>query len=144
MGGIRPKSPPQRRILGGDGSGAFPGVRRIPGAVRGGSAIPDRTKTDVERTEPGPAALARPGHIQVGAGDPGGVAAPINEVTKNLDADERALLGDLFAVIGEHTANGNEEIDRESIERAFAFACERHADQKRKSGEPACYPGYYK
>ena len=64
-----------------------------------------------------------------------GPAAPINEVTKNLDAEERALLGDLFAVIGEHTANGHEEIDRDAIERAFAFACERHADQKRKSGE---------
>jgi GTP diphosphokinase / guanosine-3',5'-bis(diphosphate) 3'-diphosphatase len=77
----------------------------------------------------------RRGHIQVGAADTAGPAAPINEVTKNLDADERALLGDLFAVIGEHTSNGNEEIDRDAIERAFAFACERHADQKRKSGE---------
>ncbi len=64
-----------------------------------------------------------------------GPAAPINEVTKDLDADERALLGDLFAVIGEHAANGNDEIDRSAIERAFAFGCERHADQKRKSGE---------
>ena len=38
-------------------------------------------------------------------------------------------------MIGEHATNGHDEIDRDAIERAFAFACERHADQKRKSGE---------
>jgi len=38
-------------------------------------------------------------------------------------------------VIGEHTANGDDGLDREAIERAFAFACERHADQRRRSGE---------
>ena len=135
LGRIRPKSDPRRRILRRDGSGEFTGIRRIPWAVRGGSAIPDRAKTDLERNESATAALVRRGHIQVGAAETAGPAAPINEVTKNLDADERALLGDLFAVIGEHTANGNEEIDRDAIERAFAFACERHADQKRKSGE---------
>ena len=75
------------------------------------------------------------GHIQVGADDAHGPAAPVNEVTKGLTAGERALLGDLFAVIGEHTANGDPAIERETIERAFAFACERHADQRRKSGE---------
>ncbi|MET0957370.1 MAG: HD domain-containing protein, partial [Solirubrobacterales bacterium] len=56
-------------------------------------------------------------------------------MTKDLTADERALLGDLFAVIGEHAANGDQPVDRSTIERAFAFACERHADQRRKSGE---------
>jgi GTP pyrophosphokinase len=45
------------------------------------------------------------------------------------------LLGDLLAVIEEHAAEGSEELDREAIERAFAFACERHADQRRRSGE---------
>ncbi|MFL5870864.1 MAG: RelA/SpoT family protein, partial [Solirubrobacterales bacterium] len=39
-------------------------------------------------------------------------------------------------MIGEHSANGDDRgIDRAAIERAFAFACERHADQRRKSGE---------
>ena len=38
-------------------------------------------------------------------------------------------------MIGEHTANGDDGLDREAIERAFAFACERHADQRRRSGE---------
>ena len=70
-------------------------------------------------------------------GDGGhGPAAPVNEVTRNLTADERALLGDLFAVVGEHSANGDDGgLDRSAIEHAFAFSCERHADQRRKSGE---------
>jgi GTP diphosphokinase / guanosine-3',5'-bis(diphosphate) 3'-diphosphatase len=60
----------------------------------------------------------------------------VNAVTACLTDEDRELLGDLFAVIGEHTANGGAPgIDREAIERAFAFACERHADQRRKSGE---------
>jgi guanosine-3',5'-bis(diphosphate) 3'-pyrophosphohydrolase len=64
-----------------------------------------------------------------------GTAAPINSITKDLTADERALLGDLSAVIGEYTSGGEDGLDREAIERSFAFACERHADQRRKSGE---------
>ena len=70
-------------------------------------------------------------------GDGGhGPAAPVNEVTRNLTAEERALLGDLFAVVGEHSANGDDGgLDRTAIEHAFAFSCERHADQRRKSGE---------
>jgi GTP diphosphokinase / guanosine-3',5'-bis(diphosphate) 3'-diphosphatase len=62
-------------------------------------------------------------------------AAPVDEFTKDLSAEERELLGDLFAVVGEHATEADEEIDRTTIERAFAFACERHADQKRRSGE---------
>ena len=56
-------------------------------------------------------------------------------MTQGLDAEERALLGDLFAVIGEHTRDGEATIDRDSVARAFAFACTSHADQRRKSGE---------
>ena len=45
------------------------------------------------------------------------------------------MLGDLLAVATEHgTVNGEPEA-RESLERAFAFANDRHADQRRKSGE---------
>jgi len=70
-------------------------------------------------------------------GDGGhGPAAPVNEVTRSLTANERALLGDLFAVIGEHSANGGDGgLDRSAIEHAFSFSCQRHADQQRKSGE---------
>ncbi len=65
-----------------------------------------------------------------------GAAAPArpDEITKELTAEERKLLGDLFAVIEEHSDEGH-AVDRDPVERAFAFACERHADQRRRSGE---------
>src|SRR5205814_5602440 len=44
-------------------------------------------------------------------------------------------LSDLSAVIEEHTRDSEDNVDRELIERAFVFACERHADQRRRSGE---------
>jgi guanosine-3',5'-bis(diphosphate) 3'-pyrophosphohydrolase len=52
-----------------------------------------------------------------------------------LSADERRLLGDLFAIVEEHAAESHLEIDRDQVERAFVYACEHHADQRRKSGE---------
>ncbi|MBA2240407.1 MAG: bifunctional (p)ppGpp synthetase/guanosine-3',5'-bis(diphosphate) 3'-pyrophosphohydrolase [Solirubrobacterales bacterium] len=45
------------------------------------------------------------------------------------------MLDDLLAVIEEHSADGDQKIDRDPIELAFEFACERHADQRRRSGE---------
>jgi GTP pyrophosphokinase len=60
------------------------------------------------------------------------------------------LLGDLFAVVEEFDSAHGEPlpgglggtavavatvIDRDKVERAFDFACERHADQKRYSGD---------
>src|SRR5688572_14499368 len=59
---------------------------------------------------------------------------PAGSATTLSDA-ERQLLGDLFAVIEEHAAQAAREIDRKLVERAFLFACERHADQRRRSGE---------
>ena len=58
-----------------------------------------------------------------------------DSITRELTADQRALLGDLFAVIEEHKSDVAEPIDRQEIERAFAFSCESHAGQERKSGE---------
>ncbi len=52
-----------------------------------------------------------------------------------LAADERVLLGDLFAVIEEHANAAAEPVDRDKVEEAFVFACERHADQRRASGD---------
>ncbi|HEY7150581.1 MAG TPA: HD domain-containing protein, partial [Solirubrobacterales bacterium] len=67
---------------------------------------------------------------------PGHARTPrADSITRELTADQRALLGDLFAVIEEHKADAAEPIDRRELERAFAFACERHAGQERKSGE---------
>jgi GTP pyrophosphokinase len=61
--------------------------------------------------------------------------APADAITKQLTADERKLLGDLFAVVEEHSDDGSGPVERQAVERAFAFACERHADQRRRSGE---------
>src|SRR3954447_24634308 len=56
-------------------------------------------------------------------------------VLPNLTDTEQRLLGDLFAVVEEHVADSVGEIDRARVEQAFVFACEHHADQRRKSGE---------
>ena len=102
--------------------------------------MPDKTNPNIQLATDGNGGGAadpdRRGHTRVGADlAPAHPAAPVNEVTKELTVDERELLGDLFAVIGEHSANGDRQVDRVEVERAFAFACERHADQRRKSGE---------
>src|SRR5256714_694735 len=55
--------------------------------------------------------------------------------TVELNEFERGLLSDLFAVIEEHAGDSDDQVDRVLIERAFLFACERHADQRRQSGE---------
>ncbi len=62
-------------------------------------------------------------------------AAPVDEITKQLTAEERDLLGDLLAVVAEHAEEADDSLDREAVERAFAFACDHHADQRRRSGE---------
>ncbi|HZG50157.1 MAG TPA: bifunctional (p)ppGpp synthetase/guanosine-3',5'-bis(diphosphate) 3'-pyrophosphohydrolase, partial [Thermoleophilaceae bacterium] len=62
-------------------------------------------------------------------------ADPVPVATTRLTDAERVLLGDLFAVVEEHADEAAEEIDRKLVERAFEFSCERHADQRRASGE---------
>ena len=52
-----------------------------------------------------------------------------------LSPSERRLLNDLFAIVSEHATDSSVEIDRERVQDAFVFACEHHADQRRKSGE---------
>jgi len=53
----------------------------------------------------------------------------------DLSDTERELLGDLFAIVEEHAAESTVQIDRDQVEQAFVYACEHHADQRRKSGE---------
>ena len=78
----------------------------------------------------------RQGHTRVGTeGAATSVTLPDDEFTKSLTDEERTLLGDLFAVVTEHADQAGDAVDRRSIEHAFAFACERHADQRRRSGE---------
>jgi GTP pyrophosphokinase len=105
--------------------------------VRGGREIPERAKTELKEARvAADGDLERRGHLRVGALEgEHGPAAPITPLTEGLTDEDRALLGDLFAVIGEHAAEGQAQLDRAAVERAFAFACERHADQRRRSGE---------
>ncbi len=56
-------------------------------------------------------------------------------VHAELNEFERRLLADLFAIVSEHAADSAVEIDRARVEDAFVFACEHHADQRRRSGE---------
>jgi guanosine-3',5'-bis(diphosphate) 3'-pyrophosphohydrolase len=53
----------------------------------------------------------------------------------DLNDSERRLLSDLFAIVEEHADEAALPIDRARVEEAFVFACEHHADQRRKSGE---------
>src|SRR5688572_30338431 len=53
----------------------------------------------------------------------------------DLTDEERRLLGDLFAIVEEHIEDSAVEIERDRVVDAFVFACEHHADQRRKSGE---------
>ncbi len=53
----------------------------------------------------------------------------------DLNESERRLLSDLFAIVEEHADEAALPIDRARVEEAFVFACEHHADQRRKSGE---------
>jgi guanosine-3',5'-bis(diphosphate) 3'-pyrophosphohydrolase len=67
-------------------------------------------------------------HPGAGSLEPTGLRARLTE-------DQRVLLADLFAVVEEHSGEAAEEIDRRLVEKAFVFACDRHAEQRRASGE---------
>ena len=45
------------------------------------------------------------------------------------------MLDDLLAVISEHSDADEHPVDRDAVELSFRFACDRHADQRRRSGE---------
>ncbi len=55
--------------------------------------------------------------------------------TADLTETERRLLADVFAIVEEHAGDAAVRIRREPVHDAFVFACEHHADQRRKSGE---------
>ena len=63
-------------------------------------------------------------------GDDGTLALP-----DDLTPLEHELLGDLFAIVSEHADEVHDQVDRSAVLRAFLFACEHHADQRRQSGE---------
>ncbi len=83
--------------------------------------------------DPNSAQLAAP---PAGQGSPPKQAvSPRPKPSLTLNASERRLLSDLFAIVSEHAADSSVQIDRERVQDAFVFACEHHAAQRRKSGE---------
>ena len=71
------------------------------------------------------------GHTRVGTHEhTAAVRVEDDEYTKGLTEGERKLLGDLFAVVTEHADETSSDLDRRAVEQAFAFACDRHADQR--------------
>ncbi len=77
----------------------------------------------------GAAALAEPDPDRpLGATGPDASSAELSE-------SSRGLIGDLMAVVEEHAGDTTGTIDRDQVEHAFAFACSRHADQVRRTGE---------
>jgi GTP diphosphokinase / guanosine-3',5'-bis(diphosphate) 3'-diphosphatase len=89
--------------------------------------------------EPGPGTISAPtSRVRVGlTGDAGKGSATAEALAAQHDllVHERELLADLFAVIAEHSDDAVEPVRLEQVGEAFAFACERHADQRRRSGE---------
>jgi GTP diphosphokinase / guanosine-3',5'-bis(diphosphate) 3'-diphosphatase len=88
------------------------------------------------------------GSLRVGDSGPErpvGNRAPVDQVEQaqahpavrrqDLTTLERRLLSDLFAIVEEHADEAAIPIERDRVEAAFIFACEHHADQRRKSGE---------
>jgi guanosine-3',5'-bis(diphosphate) 3'-pyrophosphohydrolase len=91
-----------------------------------------------------PEALRASSALQQSAAQPAAPGAPDGAERRrthtplprlNLSEPERRLLADLFAIVSEHAADSAVEIDRARVQDAFVFACEHHADQRRKSGE---------
>ena len=62
-------------------------------------------------------------------------ATALKAAPADLTDLERELLSDLFAIVEEHADEVAQTVDRERVVRAFVFACEHHADQRRQSGE---------
>ncbi len=89
--------------------------------------------------------MSRPGRNGVagGAGPAGRahvgqpvVEGPVPPVDRDgLTETERRLLGDLFAIVEEHSGERAVAIDRGAVERAFVYACDKHTDQRRRTGE---------
>jgi guanosine-3',5'-bis(diphosphate) 3'-pyrophosphohydrolase len=122
----------------------MPKMGRASGSDKGratadGGQKPPR-KSRRRRSGKGSTAVADPAFARKpvdGAGNGNGsVATPVPASERTaLTEDQRVLLGDLFAVVEEHAGGGSEDIDRKQVQDAFAFACERHADQRRASGD---------
>ncbi|MHB1538338.1 MAG: RelA/SpoT family protein [Solirubrobacteraceae bacterium] len=63
-----------------------------------------------------------------------GATDPVTHELELTELEGR-LLDDLFAIVSEHAPDSSFVVDGERVRDAFLFACEHHADQRRRSGE---------
>ena len=83
----------------------------------------------------GGASVATPGRPRIDGAPHAHEQALGSRAESELTEFEQGLMADLFAIVEEHADEVAEPIDREAVVRAFLFACEHHADQRRESGE---------
>jgi guanosine-3',5'-bis(diphosphate) 3'-pyrophosphohydrolase len=133
-GGSRsPEGQKGERSRGGSGPGRDDHGREAEAATEAGEDGGVRAAEDEARRVRAGTAIADRGfeHRHV---DEAPAHAPAGPKTR-LTEDQRILLGDLFAVIEEYAGEAAQKVDKRMVERAFVFACERHAEQRRASGE---------
>jgi GTP pyrophosphokinase len=104
---------------------------KIPSGGNGAKRSPNRKGKNGKGGGKATAVEERFQRPQVDEAPERGPAGPKTE----LSEDQRVLLGDLFAVIEEHAEDAVEQVDRDKVQEAYLFACERHVDQRRASGE---------
>jgi GTP diphosphokinase / guanosine-3',5'-bis(diphosphate) 3'-diphosphatase len=139
--GTAPQAPPKRAAAASAKQGATAERVDVADAAQApaGAESPGNGKGRPPEPDNGPAAAQAGSDI----GERDFEHHPVDEVTTRAPAgpeaklteDQRILLGDLFAVVEEHAGDAAEQVDRDLVEGAFVFACERHADQRRASGE---------
>src|SRR5262249_21122310 len=98
---------------------------------------PEQSKTKTEDVKPSRGSAARVNGKRGAVKPDGGLRLSEAERARAavLTETERGLLSDLFAIVEEHADQTAVPVDRERVEQAFIYACEHHADQRRRSGE---------
>ena len=104
-------------------------------ATTGRSRRPAERRTDQDAAAPRPSRRPPETRLPPPPGGPPRATTRRPVRRPSSPTTSAVLLGDLFAVVEEHSGEAAEEIDRDLVERAFVFSCERHADQRRASGE---------
>jgi GTP diphosphokinase / guanosine-3',5'-bis(diphosphate) 3'-diphosphatase len=104
---------------------------RSPVEALSGSGAPGTLAGPTDAALPPP--VAEPPEAAPESADAGAVSRIARRA--ELSRFELRLLEDLFAIVSEHAADSTAQVDRARVEEAFVFACEHHAEQRRRSGE---------
>ena len=129
VNGARSGDRPRR----GERSGSDLSGGELAGDSGGGGARSQSPGQGVHRPSRAGAGAFTRARAQVDALPAGGTALTLQR--QGLSELERSLLSDLFAIVEEHAEEAAVPVDRERVEQAFVYACEHHADQRRRSGE---------